>query len=105
MAHNARLDKKQEDGSTLREHYEAAHRRGRLRDPERLLFGPEPPSELRYLLGWWRELGWGLGQSVTWADVDAWARLTDRKPYPHEVRALVQMELARRDPGNEPDEE
>jgi hypothetical protein len=103
VAHHARLDQRDKDGFTEREHLEQAERQGRLANPGKL-DGPDPPKDLVYLLNWWRELSWGLGEHVTWLDVDAWARLTDRRPHPFEVRALMELARAHRNPGEEPDD-
>jgi len=58
------------------------------------------PRELAYLWRWYRELertrqisAHGL-QSMTYAEIDAWARLTGRNPMPHEVDGLLALDAA-----------
>lgn len=75
-------------------------RRGRL-EPERL-HGPPFPAGLEVLWTWFNELratrsvGMGGLEPLTYREVDAWARLTDRRPKPHEVQALMRLDLATR---------
>lgn len=42
---------------------------------------------------------------VTYLDIEAWARLTDRRLEPHEVQALTEIDRAVRYPGPEPEDE
>lgn len=102
VAHEARLSERQKDGSTARDHVETFVRSGRFTTEQ--LDGPEPPEELRYLLGWFDELSaarsagpHGLNP-VSYLDVYAWAELTDRRPEPHEVRAILRLDQQARRP-------
>lgn len=38
---------------------------------------------------------------ITYQDVDAWARLMDRQPEPYEVDALMKLDSAMRNPGDD----
>jgi hypothetical protein len=65
------------------------------------------PVALRYIYEWWGELhqarrmgAHGL-DPITYQDVDAWARLTDRMPEPHEVHALMRLDRAMIHPGDD----
>ena len=76
-------------------------------EARRDLEGPELPGTLHYLWGWWAELNgtrrvgqWGL-EGITYQDIDAWARLTDRRPEPHEVQALIALDRAVLHPGDD----
>lgn len=35
-------------------------------------------------------------QSLTYTEIQAWANLTGRRPHPHEVDALLRLDLATR---------
>jgi hypothetical protein len=64
--------------------------------------GVEPPETLLYLYGWWQELRAAAGSGMdgpaplSYRDLDAWARLTDRHPEPLEVRAILQIDAVAR---------
>lgn len=74
--------------------------KGRL-EPEKLE-GPPFPVGLELLWQWFNELrvtrsvGVGGIEPLTYSEIDAWARLTDRKLRPHEVTALMTLDLATR---------
>ena len=108
VKHEARLNEKQDDGSTYRSHLEAAVRQGRKGYAKKLQ-GPEVPAELTYLLGWFNELEWGrrVGQfgkeGFSWLDIKAWSELTGRRVAPQEVMALMRLDVASRFPGEEED--
>lgn len=78
------------------------------RKPQSALDGPPIPWELAYLLEWFGDLERmrnvseaGL-MAIGWREIEAWARLTDRKLLPYEVDALAMLDYAARFPG-EPD--
>lgn len=61
---------------------------------------PEMPESLRYIWVWWGELQnarrvgpHGL-DPITYVDVQAWARLMDRRPTSYEVDALMRLDRA-----------
>jgi hypothetical protein len=65
------------------------------------------PDAVRYLADWHTELQqarrWtehGM-DPLSFAELDAWARLTGRTPDALEVEALMQMDLAARHPGTD----
>lgn len=69
------------------------------------LEGPEFPDALGYLWDWFLELDYARSTTamegagpVTYEQVDAWCRLTDRHPEPFEVRALFVLDIAIRFP-------
>lgn len=71
------------------------------------LYGPEIPRELAYLWEWFMELERtrtvteaGL-EAIGYAEILAWATLTDRVIRPHEVEALVILDLATRFPSKD----
>jgi hypothetical protein len=96
------------DGAAVGAHLAAAARRGHAGAAE-LLEGPEIPEALADLAEWSRELArqrqyhMSGPQPLTYQEVEAWARLTDRQPAPHEVRALMLLDLVWAHP--EPEEE
>jgi hypothetical protein len=55
---------------------------------------PDYPSTFAYLFEWWGELsacrpvGFGGPGAISYLEIEAWARLTDRAPSPYEV-ALI----------------
>ena len=72
--------------------------------PQSALDGPEIPEGVAYLWAWFMELELvrevsevGLSP-IGYTEIDAWARLTRRTLWPHEVRALVALDLAMRAP-------
>lgn len=96
VAHEARLRELAKDGSSIREHLQAAADRGRQVAIDKLN-GPAFPDALAYLYGWLLELdgarsvGMNGLESFTFQMVESWARLTDRSPEPHEVDALMYL--------------
>ena len=72
------------------------------RKPPEALTGPEIPDEVAYLWQWFCELDLArrygkLGPDpISYSEIGAWAALTDRQPLPHEVEALVMIDLAMR---------
>lgn len=96
---------------TVRQELEVGARMG---DPECLkrLTGPEPPDSVAYLLGWadtlaqWRRVGpHGALEGFTPQLIESWARLYDISPLPHEVDALMTLDVLMRfpDAGEETD--
>jgi hypothetical protein len=65
------------------------------------------PVALTYLWEWWCELslvrraGMSGPEPIDYRDVEAWARLMDKKPEPYEVRALLQLDRVLLNPGDE----
>jgi hypothetical protein len=96
-----------QDGSAVRAHLKAAARRGQAAAIA-ALEGPPIPEALAYLYDWILELdaarGWdvtatgAIARALSYQDIDAWARLTDRQPEPHEVRALIRLDQVLRHP-------
>lgn len=70
------------------------------------LRGPEPPPRLAYLYRWFldldstRQTGVNGPEGFTYPMIDAWARLMDERPLPHEVSALMALDRAIRFPRN-----
>lgn len=64
------------------------------------LNGPTVPVPMRYLIDWWHEVGLGRGAggfgpaAITWADVDAWARVTQTPVSGAEALVLLRMDRA-----------
>lgn len=62
------------------------------------------PEALGYLHEWLLELFGRSGVSMdglaplTYSTIADWARLTDRRPQPHEVKALLHLDLVMRHP-------
>jgi hypothetical protein len=94
------LAARQSDGSTLRDHYEARARLSGGEKARALLTPPECPAHGAYLFGWFDELHRRRGRTehgpapLTWADFDAWARLTKRTPSPWELETLAAFDDA-----------
>lgn len=69
-----------------------------------MLKGPEFPEVLRYLWEWFTELerARSVGphgvNPMSYQDIDAWARLLRRPVLPHEVSALMRLDLVMRHP-------
>lgn len=104
MRFEARLRRPVKDGAgSQRDHLEALASQ-RVPAAIAALEGPPYPEELRYLHEWFLELDSARGEGMmglaplTYPQVDAWARLQDRRPRPHEVRALFRLDLASRYP-------
>jgi hypothetical protein len=72
------------------------------RKPPEALAGPEIPEPVAYLWEWFAELNaarrWSqVGpEPIGYAELAAWAALTDRHPLPHEVEALMTLDLVTR---------
>ena len=105
--HHAECSKRAPDGSTMREHWEAsgsAVARAKLE-------APEFPEDLAYLWDWTLELHGRSGVSMaglnplTYQTLDAWARLLERDPMPHEVEALILLDSALRPVEDKPEAE
>lgn len=69
------------------------------------LDGPPFPEDLGYLWVWVMELDrarrvgpHGL-EGFSYQEIEAWARLTDRDPQPHEIAALLDLDAVLRFPG------
>jgi hypothetical protein len=90
---------------SVRAHLEAAAERG-SESAAQTLAGPEIPEALEYLWEWFSELDGvrtfngmnGLPEPITYAAIDAWARLTGRSPTPEEVQSLVLIDGVFRQP-------
>jgi hypothetical protein len=104
-AHVAVLQKPDDKGFAQRAHVQGLVRRGQATEAQRrLLEGPPFPDSLDYLWEWFCELartrtvGMAGVDPLTYPDVDAWARLTDRQPAPEEVEALLDLDAVMRHP-------
>jgi hypothetical protein len=103
VAWSAKMNTPIKTGGTLRDNLEVAATRGNM-VARRMLIGPARPIALEYLWSWFMELRVGAGQGfngiapLTWTELDAWARLTQTRPYPHEVKALFSLDLIARNP-------
>lgn len=104
LRHESRLNQRDKDGFTQREHLEGLAARG-VPSAAAMLEGPPVPDEFAYLRTWVYELhgrsGLGMGgfAPLSYATIDAWARLTDRTVTPAEVEALIQLDTALLAPG------
>lgn len=64
------------------------------------LDGPECDGALLYLYGWWRELddarsgGFNGPAPISYAEMQAWAQLTQREPSADEVHVLRRLDSA-----------
>jgi hypothetical protein len=73
------------------------------------LAGPDCPDALRHVLEWARELHGrsGVGMAglapLAYGTIADWARLTGRRPRPHEVEALITLDAVLRHPEAGPD--
>jgi hypothetical protein len=104
-AHVAVLRKPDEKGFAQRAHLLGLVKRGRATAAQiEMLEGPPFPDVLDYLWEWHVELvrtrnvGMNGAEPLTYQAIDAWARLTDRQPLPHEVEALLQLDAVTRHP-------
>lgn len=84
------LNARQKDGATLRQHLEMAQKSGRA-CPE--LMQPDVPRETWYLWRWFCEISQGRQRSeilnpLSWAEIKAWAEMTNRNPNPWEVATI-----------------
>lgn len=90
----------QDDGHTWGEHLAALVERGKRSRAE--LDGPPIPPEGEYLWRWYcelertRQMAAHAVQAMTYTEIAAWAALTDCWPLPHEVDALLTLDLATR---------
>lgn len=106
VAHQARLDKVGKDGATRRAYLEAAALNGNRTAIEALERHP-PSIALSYLHGWALDLVGrsGVGQfglaPLSFTTIRHWADLKDIDVLPHEVDALIVLDGAMRDPGEE----
>jgi hypothetical protein len=114
VAQQARLDRPQRDGTVPRQHLLGLVKRWKdATDPvqvarraqwEAELDGPPVPPALAYLLEWLDELYGRSGATMdglaplSYSTMQAWAALTGRHPLPHEVQALMLLDLVRRNP-------
>lgn len=93
----------QADGVAYRKHLQVAAKRG-LESAIKKLEGPDVPYALLYLWEYFAELDMARGEGfngaapLTYATIDAWSRLLDHKVQPHEVQALLSLDLAFRHP-------
>lgn len=56
---------------------------------------PEAPPEVQYVLDWFYELSRQRKsgpEPISWADIDAWARLRDVKPDQLEIEAILMLD-------------
>lgn len=96
---HATLDRLAPDGVSDRAHLEMAAAHGNAVAVRRLV-GPEFPDALSYLHRWFGELSSVRGCAmsgiapITYADIDAWSRLTRQTPEPHEVQAIIELDAA-----------
>jgi hypothetical protein len=99
IEHEARLREPQEGGGTAGQHLAAVAKRGHEQAIRRLQ-SPPIPDVLRYLYDWLGELDAARRYDmngpclVGYADLAAWAQLTDRHLEPHEVEALLLLDRA-----------
>jgi hypothetical protein len=90
-------------GGVLRDHLEVAAGYGNT-VAQAMLKGPECPPAFEYLWIWYMELRVGAGEGLngiaplTWTEVESWSHLTRTLPYPHEIKALFQLDLVARNP-------
>lgn len=99
VRHEAALDKRDDKGVSLRATLELRAAQGSQQAIADLT-PPDYPEHLAYLLGWSQELVGrsGVGMSgfapLSWSELQAWARLTDRTPSPEECDALMALDAA-----------
>lgn len=85
------------DGSTARDHWEVAARRGNPLAIARLT-APPMPDTVAYMWDWLMELHGRSGASMAgllplnYTTIDAWARMTGTDIHPLEVRALIALD-------------
>ena len=85
------------DGGSTRAHLEAAAKKGNAVAIAKLA-GPPYPAHLGYLWEWATELagsrryGMNGAEPIGYVEIEAWARLTDTRPFPHEVAALLAID-------------
>lgn len=87
-------------GTAYREHLENAVRNGRK--PQSVLDGPALPREVAYLWEWFGELECTRSANevglmpITYSEILAWSKLMDRNVRPHEVEALLMLDVTMR---------
>lgn len=92
-----------DDGVPRVQHLEAAAKRGSVH-AIKALTPPPFPDALGYLYGWALALVGRSGASMegpaplSYATIDAWARLTDEAPSPEDVNALLVLDTVMRHP-------
>lgn len=92
MSHRVRFYTPKKSGYTVAEEWESF---GVPLDDE-----PELPYGSGYLLEWFYQLnarrppGFDSPAAIPYSEIEAWARLTDSNPRPHEVDALTAMDSA-----------
>jgi len=98
VAHWARTHLPDEKGITKARQWALFAQRTGKRHPD--LDGPEPHPAARYIMDWWRELhraraaGAGGPAPIGFVDIDAWARLTGRRPTALEIAGIRAMDDA-----------
>lgn len=98
VAHEAEGLRPAKNGGTQRDYWLATARRGVAGAVEKVE-GPAYPEELSYLHGWFHELNGMRPEGVnsiapfTPPFIESWAHLMDVCPEPHEVRALVALDV------------
>lgn len=101
VAHEARTHRPASDGASTRAHLEAAAAKGNV-DAMKALHGPAFPDAVAYLYRWFGELSASRPEGMagiaplTYAQIESWSRLTGQCPEPHEVSALLEIDLAYR---------
>lgn len=102
-AHESRLRQPAKDGTPVRVHLEGAAARG-LASAIKALEGPECPDALEYLWSWFQELervrtfGAHGPDPITYQQIEAWARLMNRRPTPDDVQGLLMLDAIARNP-------
>lgn len=98
MTREVELNRRQPDGSSLREHLAAARRQGMELAAE---LEPLPlPDGAEYLVAWYGDLRSALGadlaspKPLSYTELDAWARRMEIDPTPTEVRLLFALDRA-----------
>ena len=99
--HHAELSHRDDKGTEVRLHLEAAAARGNP-DAIRKLEGPEFPENLAYLWAWVMELHGrsGVGMAglapLSYTTIRDWSELTDQYPDPDEVQGLMALDAVLR---------
>lgn len=98
-------------GTTYLDHLEAAAKQGSEKAIERLSREYPYDPGYEYLIEWTYELvgrsgvGFGAIAPLSYPVIESWARLRDIRLQPYEVRALIELEDALRNPGKDEKEE
>jgi hypothetical protein len=95
-----KLNKRQGDGCTAREHLEKENRNRQLlgKEPPPQLEPMELPYMLNYLWSWFCDLSGGRGYAefgplpLSYSEIQAWAALTKNEPTAWEVNVLKQID-------------